>query len=288
MTIHITCLPGDGIGPEVMAKVVYRALVEKLDVEFDIIESALAEDGTLSKELLSSLEGTRLLLKGPTTTQEGAGRTSVNVELRQLFDTYASVRPIKSDPLWPGVAQDVDMVIIREATEDLYVGDEYWEGPDIVKAVKTTTRAACERIARFSFKYARKNGRSKVTCVTKSNILKLTDGMLREMFFLVAQDFPEIKAEHMLVDNCAHQMVMNPHQFDVIVTSNLYGDILSDLGAGLVGGLGVVPGALFGDKYSIFEAVHGTAPDIIGKNIANPTALWKSFLMLLEHVRNIR
>ena len=246
---------------------------------------ALAREGELlPKGTLDAIADAGLALKGPITTPVGSGFRSVNVALRQKFDLYANVRPIRNLPGVETRYQNVNMVIVRENTEDLYAGEERTVAPGIAESIKRITRSGSERIARYAFEYARSNGRKSVAIVHKANIMKLTDGLFLQTSRDVGSGFPEIETRDVIVDNCCMQLVTRPEQFDVIVTENLYGDILSDLCAGLVGGLGVAPGANIGAKAAIFEPVHGSAPDIAGQNKANPTALLLSSLMLLRHV----
>jgi isocitrate dehydrogenase (NAD+) len=241
--------------------------------------------GTLiPQEFIDSLNSTGVALKGPTTTPIGGGHRSINVTLRQIFNLYANVRPVKSIPGLGQKYDDVDLIIVRENTEDLYKGIEYKVGDRVAHGIKIITADASERIARHAFELAKKLGRRKVTTVHKANIMKFTDGLFLESVRKIAADYPAIAFSEMIVDNCCMQLVTNPQQFDVIVTENLYGDILSDLAAGLVGGLGIASGANLGTSKAVFEAVHGSAPDIAGKNLANPTALLLSAVMMLEHI----
>lgn len=227
-----------------------------------------------------------IALKSPTTTPTGGGHTSANVALRKALDLYANVRPAKTLPgvKGPFANKGLDLIIIRENTEDLYAGIEFQPHPDMAQAVKVITRPGCHRICKYAFVMARQQGRKRVTAVHKANIMKLCDGMFLEEFYKVATEYPEIKADDIIVDNCCMQLVTRPEQFDVLVTENLYGDIVSDLCAGLVGGLGLAPGANIGESVAVFEAVHGSAPDIAGKGMANPTALLFSAVMMLRHL----
>jgi isocitrate dehydrogenase (NAD+) len=289
MTTHaITLIPGDGIGPEVTDAVVQILDASGASIAWERHEAGLraAEQTghTLPDSLLASIRRTRVALKGPVTTPIGQGFTSVNVGLRQALDLYANLRPVSN---LPGVASrfaDVDLIIVRENTEDLYAGLEHVVVPGVVESLKIITSVASTRIARFAFEHARRKGRKTVTAVHKANIMKLGDGLFLESVRAVAREFPEIAlAEHIVDAACMH-LVMRPERFDVMVLPNLYGDIVSDLCAGLVGGLGVVPGANIGADMAVFEAVHGTAPDIAGQNVANPTALLLSALLMLEHI----
>ncbi len=281
-------LPGDGIGPEAMSQVL--RILQKINAPFKyqtmpIGVSALKEHGDLLPEVtLTAIAQAGLGLKGPITTPVGGGYKSVNVSLRQKFDLYANVRPVRN---LPGVVtryQDVDLTIVRENTEDLYTGVERLIDENTAESIKRITRHGSERIARYAFEYAVQNKRKKVAAIHKANIMKMTDGLFLRVCEEVALGYPQIEFRNVIVDNCCMQLVMNPTQFDVLVTENLYGDILSDLCAGLVGGLGVVPGANIGKDVAIFEPVHGSAPDIAGQNKANPTALLQSAVLLLQHV----
>jgi isocitrate dehydrogenase (NAD+) len=284
----ITLIPGDGIGPEVTAATrrVIEAAGVRVDWEVQEAGAAVAEKrGTvLPDEVLESIRRNRIALKGPIGTPIGKGFKSVNVTLRQALDLYANLRPIKSlhgvEPRFEGT----DIVIVRENTEDLYAGLELMILPGIAQSIKLITEKGCARICEYAFAYAERMGRHRVTCVHKANIMKLSDGLLLEVFRRTALRHPRIEPSEVIVDACAMQMVRNANKLDVIVTENLYGDILSDLGAGLVGGLGIVPGANIGEQDAVFEAVHGSAPDIAGKGIANPTALIQSAVMMLHHI----
>jgi isocitrate dehydrogenase (NAD+) len=283
-----TLIPGDGIGPEVTDATlrVLDAARVRIDWEVQQAGAAVAEKrGTvLPEEVLESIRRNKIALKGPIGTPIGKGFRSVNVTLRQALDLYANVRPVRSlhgvEPRFEGT----DIVIVRENTEDLYAGLELMILPGIAQSVKLITEKGCARICEYAFSYAERMGRKRVTCVHKANIMKLTDGLMLEIFRRSALIHPRIEPAEVIVDACAMQMVRNANKLDVIVTQNLYGDILSDLGAGLVGGLGIVPGANIGAQAAVFEAVHGSAPDIAGKGIANPTALIQSAVMMLHHV----
>lgn len=289
---HITLIPGDGIGPAIMeaALEIIAASGAKIEWERRLAGMAAVDQcgHPLPEETLASIRKTRLVLKGPLTTPVGGGYRSVNVALRQEFELYANVRPTFSFAGVQAVHQNVDMVMIRENTEGLYSGVEHFikaDGVNIAaESVAVITRSGSEKIIRYAFEYARHHNRKRVTLVHKANILKCTTGMFLEIGRETAKDFPEIEFRDRIVDACAMEMVMNPSAYDVIVTTNLFGDILSDLAAGLVGGLGLTAGANIGKQAAIFEAVHGSAPDIAGKNIANPTAVIMAGVMMLEHL----
>ena len=288
MAHQITLIPGDGIGPEV-ADATRRVLeASGVKIEWDIQEAgaAVAEKRgtTLPEEVLASIRRTKVGLKGPIGTPIGKGFKSVNVTLRQSLDLYANVRPIKSLPGIEPRFEGTDIVIVRENTEDLYAGLELMILPGIAQSIKIITEKACLRICEYAFDYATRMNRKRVTVVHKANIMKITDGLLLECFRRIAAKYPRIEPAEVIVDACAMNMVRNANKLDVIVTENLYGDILSDLGAGLVGGLGIVPGANIGLEAAVFEAVHGSAPDIAGQGLANPTALVQSATMMLHHL----
>jgi isocitrate dehydrogenase (NAD+) len=284
----ITLIPGDGIGPEVAEATVrvLDAAGAELSWERQIAgKEAVEKVGTpLPTETLDSIRRTKVALKGPLTTQVGGGFKSVNVQLRQEFELYANLRPVRSLPSIPTRFENVDLVIVRENTEDLYSGLEHVVVPGVVESLKIITEKASTRIARFAFEYARRHGRKRITAVHKANIMKLSDGLFLECFRKVASGYPEIIADDKIVDNMCMQLVTKPEEWDVLLLENLYGDIVSDLCAGLVGGLGVVPGANLGLDVAIFEAVHGSAPDIAGKNLANPLALLRSAILMLRHL----
>ena len=279
-------LAGDGIGPEIAASV--KEVSEKLETgiewkEFKAGAGYYEESGKLFEDgLLEAIAETGVALKGPTATPIGKGFRSINVQLRQHFNTYANLRPVKSIAGVPCRYENVDLVIVRENTEDLYKGIEYMYDKDTAHGIKLITKAASERIARFAFEYARKHNRKLVTAVHKANIMKLTDGLFLDTFRQVAKDYPDNEAKDVIIDALCMKLVTDPAQFDVLVAPNLYGDIISDLCAGLVGGLGFAPSANIGDKTVIYEAVHGSAPDIAHQDKANPTALLLSFAMLLK------
>ena len=288
MSQTITVFKGDGIGPEITDAVirVMDAAGAELDYEiYNVGEAEYEAHGELiPKAAFESMERNKVLLKSPITTPVGKGFRSLNVFLRKKYDLYANIRPAKSNHAVKTPFTDVDIVIFRENTEDLYVGVEEKVDENTVHATKLITRRASERIIRDAFEYARAHGRKKVTCVHKANILKISDGLFRDIFYEIREAYPEIKAEDKIVDNVCMQMVMNPQQFDVMVMPNLYGDMLSDLASGLIGGLGLLPSSNLGEEFAMFEAVHGSAPDIAGKGIANPTALLWSACMMLEHL----
>ncbi|HEU4927545.1 MAG TPA: isocitrate dehydrogenase (NAD(+)) [Vicinamibacterales bacterium] len=284
----ITLIPGDGIGPEVTEAVVRIFHVARLDIEWERYDAGVTAfkrfNQSLPAELLDSIRRTRVALKGPVTTPIAEGITSVNVGLRKALDLYANLRPVRN---LPGVASrfdNVDLVIVRENTEDLYSGLEHEVVPGVIESLKIITERASTRIARFAFEYATANDRKRVTAVHKANIMKLGDGMFLESTRKVSREHTSITYDERIVDATCMQLVMFPERFDVLVLPNLYGDIVSDLCAGLVGGLGVVPGANLGADAAVFEAVHGSAPDIANKNLANPTALLLSALMMLDHL----
>ena len=284
----ITLIPGDGIGPEVVSNVVRIIEAAGVEVEWETHYAgaqALEKFGeTLPADLLESIGRNKVALKGPITTPVGKGFTSVNVGLRKKLDLYANLRPVRALPNVPSRYPELDLVVVRENTESLYAGLEHIVVPGVVESLKIITEKASTRIARYAFEFARAEGRKKITCVHKANIMKLSDGLFLECFRNVAKDFPEIEAEDKIVDNACMQLVMRPEQFDVMLLENLYGDIVSDLCAGLIGGLGLVPGANIGEKGAVFEAVHGSAPDIAGQGIANPTAVLQSSILMLRHL----
>lgn len=288
MSHSITLIPGDGIGPEVTAAVVEILKVVGVSIAWETHEAgavAAAKGGeTLPKTLLDSIERNKVALKGPVTTPIGEGFTSVNVGLRKALDLYANLRPVVSLPGVRSRYEKVDLVIVRENTEDLYSGLEHTVIPGVVESLKIITAEASTAIARFAFDYARRFGRKRVSAIHKANIMKLGDGLFLESTRAVAREYADITYDERIVDAACMQLVMNPGQFDVLVLPNLYGDIVSDLCAGLVGGLGVVPGANLGRRAAVFEAVHGSAPDIAGQGIANPTALLLSAILMLQHL----
>jgi len=283
-----TLIAGDGIGPEVVAATVRVIEATGVTIKWETQMAgamAIAMEGTpLPQKTLDSIRKTGLALKGPTTTPVGGGHASINVALRKTLDLYANVRPIKTLPGVKSRYDHVDLVIVRENTEDLYSGLEHVVVPGVVESIKVITEKASTRIAKFAFNYARTHGRKRITAVHKANIMKLSDGLFLDCCARVAADFPDIKYDDLIVDNCCMQLVTDPTRFDMLLLENLYGDIVSDLCAGLVGGLGLAPGANIGEKGATFEAVHGSAPDIAGKNIANPMAVILSGAMLLDHI----
>ncbi|MBA1336880.1 MAG: Isocitrate dehydrogenase [NAD] [Firmicutes bacterium] len=285
---NITVIPGDGIGPEVVEASKYVVDSTGININWEEVNagaSVLEEEGTaLPDKLLKNIEKNRVALKGPVTTPVGSGFRSINVELRKKFNLYANVRPVTAIPGIFSRYPRMDLVIIRENTQDLYSGIEYSTDDSSAHAIKLVTREASERIGRFAFDYCGKNNRRKVTCVHKANILKLTDGLFLESVRNMAKDYPDIEYEELIVDNACMQVVIDPGRFDVLVMPNLYGDIMSDMCAGMVGGLGLVPGANMGDEIVIFEAVHGSAPDIAGRGIANPTAVILTSAMMLDYL----
>jgi isocitrate dehydrogenase (NAD+) len=284
----ITLLPGDGIGPEVTGAVVSILECAGVDIEWEkyfVGSEAISRFGDpLPQEVLDSILRNRVALKGPVTTPVGTGFQSINVRLRKTLDLYANLRPVRSLPSIKTRYENVDLIVVRENTESLYSGLEHEVVPGVVESLKIITERASTRIARFAFEYARTHGRKRVTAVHKANIMKLSDGLFLKCFRDVAQQYPNIQADDKIVDNLCMQLVINPNQFDVLLLENLYGDIVSDLTAGLVGGLGVVAGANIGENGAVFEAVHGSAPDIAGQNKANPLALLQSAVMMLQHI----
>ncbi len=290
MPHYCTLIPGDGIGPEVAQAAVRAVEATGVDIVWrraELNESIILESGkTLPQYLLDSLNETKVGLKGPVTTPVAGGFQSVNVALRKTLDLFANVRPVKTLPGVKTRFQDVqiDMVIFRENTEDLYSGLEHEIVKDVVTSLKVITRTASERIARYAFNYSKTNGRKTVVAIHKANIMKLADGLFLRCCRETAKNFPEIQYKELIVDNASMQLVMRPETFDILLLPNLYGDIVSDLAAGLVGGLGIVPGANMGETHAVFEAVHGSAPDIAGQGKANPTALMLSAVMMLTHL----
>ncbi|SMO93043.1 isocitrate/isopropylmalate dehydrogenase family protein [Gracilimonas mengyeensis] len=289
---NVVLIPGDGIGSEITNSV--TTILEKAGAEVNWVEKSAGlkayeeTDNPLPDDTVEAIDEHRIALKGPLTTPVGSGFRSVNVALRQKFNLYSNIRPARTLPSIDTPFRDVDMVLFRENTQGLYIGKEQWvEEADKERhseAIAVVTEKASEQIIRAAFEYAVRNERKKVSLIHKANILKLTTGLFLEVGKRVAEDYPDIQFEDLIVDNMAMQMVMRPQQFDVVVTTNLFGDILSDLASGLVGGLGVTGAANIGDDAAMFEAVHGSAPDIVGKNIANPLALLFSSLMMLEHI----
>ncbi|MFQ5666579.1 MAG: isocitrate dehydrogenase (NAD(+)) [Candidatus Binatia bacterium] len=286
---RVTLIEGDGVGPEVIRAATEVVAAAGVNIDWDrqvAGAAAVKASGTpIPDELIRSIRKNHVALKGPVATRVGrAGFRSVNVALRKFFDLYANVRPIRNLPGIKSAFEGVDLVVIRENTEDLYAGIEHRIAPGVVESVKVITAKASRRIAKFAFAYAERKKRRKVTAVHKANIMKVSDGLFLSCARQVAKRYPHIKYEEMIVDNACMQLVRKPAQFDVLLLENLYGDIISDLCAGLVGGLGVVPGANLGSRYAIFEAVHGTAPDIAGKNLADPAAAILSAVLMLRHL----
>ncbi|MGH7829721.1 MAG: isocitrate dehydrogenase (NAD(+)) [Candidatus Binatia bacterium] len=284
----ITLIPGDGVGPEVTKPTQEIVRAAGVEIEWETFiagAEALERAGkTIPGELMDSIRRNKVALKGPLTTPVGEGFSSANVELRKTLDLYANFRPVKSLPGVKSRYEGVDLIVIRENTEDLYSGIEHVVVPGVVESLKIITEKASTRIAEFAFRLARAEGRKKVTAVHKANIMKLSDGLFLDCARKVAKRFPEIQYHEVIVDNACMQLVLDPLQYDILLLENLYGDIVSDVAAGLVGGLGLVPGANIGSKYAIFETVHGSAPDIKGKNIANPTAMILAAVMMLKHI----
>lgn len=291
MAHKITLIPGDGIGPEVTGATVriLAAAGVKIDWETVIAGSEAYERYReyIPKELIQSIERTGLGLKGPVTTPIGGGFPSINVALRKKFELYANFRPIRNLPSLPTRYPSVDLIIVRENTEGEYSGIEHEVVPGVVEALKIITEKASTRIARFAFEYARREKRKRIHAIHKANIMKMSDGLFLRCCRDVAKEFPEITYGEHIIDNTCMQLVMNPYQYDVLVMENLYGDIISDLCAAFVGGLGLVPGANLGTNCAIFEAVHGSAPDIAGQGLANPTAVLQSAILMLRHLNEI-
>jgi isocitrate dehydrogenase len=292
MSKHVvTLIPGDGIGPEVVES--SRQIIEATGVAIEWDERLAGANVFLSglasgvpEDTVESIRRTRVVLKGPLETPVGFGEKSANVTLRKLFETYGNIRPARELPgiATPYSGREIDLVVVRENVEDLYAGIEHMQTPGVAQCLKLISRKGCEKIVRLAFELARAEGRQTVHCATKSNIMKLTEGLLKRTFEEIAPEYPEIEAQHIIIDNCAHQLVKRPEQFDVIVTTNMNGDIISDLSSALVGGLGFAPSANIGSEVGIFEAVHGSAPKYAGKNVINPTALVLSAVMMLRHL----
>jgi isocitrate dehydrogenase len=289
--IPVTLIPGDGIGPEcvVAAQRILEAAGAPIAWETQEAGAEVFEKGLPSgvpEETMESIARTRVALKGPLETPVGFGEKSANLTLRKLFETYANVRPVREMPgvKTPYSGRGVDLVIVRENVEDLYAGIEYLQTPGVAECLKLISVKGCEKIARFAFEYARSDARESVACATKANIMKLTEGTLKRVFERVAPDYPDIESWHVIIDNCAHQLVKRPEQFDVIVTTNMNGDIISDLSSALIGGLGFAPSANIGNEIAIFEAVHGSAPKYAGKNVINPTAVILSAVLMLRYL----
>jgi isocitrate dehydrogenase len=287
----VTLIPGDGIGPECVASA--RRIVEATGAPIEWEEREAGAEvfkkglpSGVPPETIDSISSTGVALKGPLETPVGFGEKSANVTLRKLFETYANVRPVREMPgvRTPYTGRGVDLVVVRENVEDLYAGIEYMQTPGVAECLKLISVKGSEKIARFAFEYARSEGRTSVACATKANIMKLTEGTLKRVFEQVAPEYPEIESWHVIIDNCAHQLVKRPEQFDVIVTTNMNGDIISDLSSALIGGLGFAPSANIGNEIAIFEAVHGSAPKYAGKNVINPTAVILAAVMMLRYM----
>jgi len=292
MSHKVTLIEGDGIGPEVIRAA--RKIIDTTDVKIDwdvcqagaeVFKKGLPTG--VPQETIDSILRNKVALKGPLETPVGHGEKSANVTLRKLFETYGNIRPIHEIPgvPTPYSGRGIDLVIVRENVEDLYAGIEHMQTPGTAQCLKLISRKGCEKIVRLAFEFARSEGRKMVHCATKANIMKLTEGLMKRTFEDVAKEYPDLEAYHIIVDNCAHQMVKKPEQFDVIVTTNMNGDILSDLGSALIGGLGFAPGANVGNNFAIFEAVHGSAPKYAGKNTINPTAVLMSGVMMLRYLK---
>src|ERR1700678_2924274 len=284
----ITLIPGDGIGPEVSRAVKQILAAAGTEIVWEEIASRAEIERRgidfMHAGVLESIRKNRVALKGPMETAVGTGAPSINVGLRKALDLYANLRPVKNLEGVQSRFQNVDIVLIRENTEDLYAGLEHTVIPGVVESLKIITEKASTRIGRFAFEYARANGRKKIHAIHKANIMKLSDGLFLTSVRAVAKEYPDIEYKELIIDNACMQMVLNPHQFDMLVLTNLHGHIMSDLAAGLVGGLGVVPSGNMGETVAVFESVHGTAPDIAGKDIANPTALLMSAILMLRHI----
>ena len=284
----VTLIPGEGIGPEVASATRRILAASGVEIEWEEISGRAGESADqgqrVNQAAIDSVRRNRVALKGPMATAIAGGPPSVNVALRKSLDLYANLRPVKNVPGVKSHFEGVDLIIVRENTEDLYSGLEHEVVPGVVESLKIITEKASTRISRFAFDYARRHGRNKIHAIHKANIMKLSDGLFLRSVRTVAAQFPEIQYKELIVDNACMQIVMDPLQFDVLLLPNLYGDVMSDLAAGLVGGLGVVPSANIGDNCAMFEAVHGTAPDIAGKGLANPTALLMSALLMLDHL----
>ncbi len=292
---RVTVIPGDGVGPEVVRSAIRIIAAEGVHIDWEEAQAGLevfklGDTSGVPQETRDSIERTRVVLKGPLETPVGFGEKSANVTLRKLFETYANVRPARELPGVPTryAGEGVDMIIVRENVEDLYAGIEHMQTPDVGQCLKIISRKGSEKIIRYAFELARREGRAKVTCATKANIMKLTEGLFKGVFEELAAEYPEIISEHLIIDNVAHQMAKQPAQFDIVVTTNLNGDIISDLASGLVGGLGFASSGNYGDGVAIFEAVHGSAPKYSGKDVINPTALILSSVMMLRHLGEAR
>ncbi|HUN82358.1 MAG TPA: isocitrate/isopropylmalate family dehydrogenase, partial [Phycisphaerae bacterium] len=287
----VTLIPGDGIGAECTesARKIIEASGAKVEWEVRQAGESVFKQGIASgvpQETIDSVKKTRVVFKGPLGTPIGYGEKSANVTLRKLFETYGNIRPVRELPgiKTPYTGRNLDLVIVRENVEDLYAGIEHMETPGVAQCLKLISKKGCEKIVRLAFEFARAEGRKSVACASKSNIMKMTEGMLKRTFESVAKEYPDIQSWHVIIDNCAHQLVKKPEQFDVICTTNMNGDIISDLTSALIGGLGFAPSANIGNEASIFEAVHGSAPKYAGKNVINPTAVILTGVLLLRHL----
>ena len=291
MSHKVTLIPGEGIGPEVAAAAQRVIDASGAKIEWEEIHARASEGSEkgqlLNKAVIESVKRNRVALKGPMATAIAGGPPSVNVALRKTLDLYANLRPVKNVPGVQSRFENVDVVLVRENTEDLYSGLEHEVVPGVVESLKIITEKASTRIAHFAFEYAKRHGRKKIHAIHKANIMKLSDGLFLKSIRAVAEKYPDIEYKELIVDNACMQMVLKPEQYDVLLLPNLYGDVMSDLAAGLVGGLGVVPSGNIGDQSAMFEAVHGTAPDIAGKGLANPTALLMSSVMMLDHLNEV-
>jgi isocitrate dehydrogenase len=288
---RVTVIPGDGVGPECVraAQQLIEAVGSPLEWEERAAGAEVFKQGIASgvpPETIASIRETRCVLKGPLETPVGFGEKSANVTLRKLFETYGNIRPVRELPgvVTPYSGRGIDLVVVRENVEDLYAGIEHMQTPGVAQCLKLISRKGCEKIVRLAFELTVAEGRKRIHCATKSNIMKLTEGLLKRTFEEIAPEYPGIEAQHIIIDNCAHQLVKKPEQFDVIVTTNMNGDIISDLTSALIGGLGFAPSANLGNEVAIFEAVHGSAPKYAGKNVINPTAVILSAVLMLRHL----
>ena len=295
MSHNVTLIPGDGIGPEIsdVVRKIIDASGAKINWEIceagaEVFKKGLATG--VPKETINSISRNKVALKGPLETPVGFGEKSANVTLRKLFETYGNIRPVREFPgvKTPYSGRNIDLVIVRESVEDVYAAIEHMQTSGAAQCLKLITRQGCERIVRLAFEFARSEGRKKVQCASKANIMKMTEGMLKRTFEEIATEYPEIESGHVIVDNCAHQLVKKPEQFDVLVMTNMNGDILSDLSSALIGGLGFAPGVNYGDDVLIFEAVHGSAPKYAGKNVINPIAMLLSGIMMLRFLEEYK
>jgi len=287
----VTVIPGDGIGPECVNSAMQIIAAAGVNIEWEERHAGASvfKQGIPSgvpADTIESIKKTRVVLKGPLETPVGFGQKSANVTLRKLFETYANIRPVREFPgvTTPYSGRGIDLVVVRENVEDLYAGIEHMQTPGVAQCLKLISRKGCEKIVRTAFEFARAEGRKSVACATKANIMKLTEGLLKKTFEEIAPEYPDLESWHVIIDNCAHQLVKKPEQYDVIVTTNMNGDIISDLTSGLVGGLGFAPTANLGNDVAIFEAVHGSAPKYAGKDVINPTAVILSAVMMLRHI----